>query len=318
VDLNVMETRTGRARAGYGRPAWQRILVVLDPTSAAQPALEKAARIALAQRCSLELYVCDVQQDIPESWTGGCRAAEYRGILRNRAEAEMQALAQPLRDDGLTVTTCYEWHAPLEQGIGHHVIRTQPDLVVKETHRHAVPESMSGRTDWNLIRQVPAPLLLVHPGGWSAAPRIAAAIDPLHPADRPAALDQSIVQCGHALAGLLRGSLDVFHVLQAPPHLPGEIVTPEHKTAAHAQARDAVEQLARIAGAATYYIEGTAADGLVRLAREQAPDILVVGAVARSTEARSGTAARILEHVDCDLLVLKPEGFVSPLLVTAD
>jgi nucleotide-binding universal stress UspA family protein len=60
------------------------------------------------------------------------------------------------------------------------------------------------------------------------------------------------------------------------------------------------------------------ADGLEHLAREQAPDVLVVGAVARSTGGRGGTAAHILEHVDCDLLVLKPEGFVSPLLVTAD
>jgi universal stress protein E len=319
VDLNIIDTRAaGNARPGYGKCTWRRILVVIDPTQAAQPALEKAARIALARDCSLELYVCDVQQQIPDSWTGLSRTAEYREILRSRAQAELQALAQPLREDGLTVTVQYEWHAPLEQGIGHHVVRTQPDLVVKETHQHPAPESMAGRTDWNLIRQVPAALLLVRPGSWSASMRVAAAVDPLHPAERPAALDERIVQTGHALAGMLHGSLEVLHVLQTPPHLPGDRVAPEHKAAAHAHARHVVEQLARVAKAPTHYAEGGVAEALVHLARERTPDVLVMGAVARSRAGLwppGGVAARILEHVDCDLLVVKPEGFVSPLLV---
>jgi universal stress protein E len=322
VDLNTIDTRTaGAVRPGYGKPAWRRILVVIDPTQVAQPALEKATRIALARDCSLELYVCDVQQDIPDSWTGGSRTAEYREILRNRAQDELQALARPLREDGLTVTVQYEWHAPLEQGIGHHVVRTQPDLVVKETHRHVAPDSLAGRTDWNLIRQVPSALLLVRPGSWSGTLRVAAAVDPLHPAERPPALDERIVQTGHALAGMLHGSLEVLHVLQAPPHLPGDHVPPEHKAAAHAHARDAVGQLACAAQAPTHYAEGGVAEGLVHLARERAPDVLVIGAVARSRTGLwppGGAAARILEHVDCDLLVVKPEGFVSPLLVGTD
>jgi universal stress protein E len=322
VDLDTIDTRTaGHVRPGYGKCAWRRILVIIDPTQAAQPALEKAARIALARDCSLELYVCDVQQDIPDSWTGGSRTAEYREILRSRAQAELQELAQPLREDGLTVTVQYEWHAPLEQGIGHHVVRTQPDLVVKQTHRHLAPEPTAGRTDWNLIRQVPCALLLVRAGDWSSPPRVAAAVDPLRPAERPVALDERIVQTGHALAGMLQGSLEVVHVLQAPPHLPGERVTHGQKADAHAQARDAVEQLATVANAPTHYAEGAAAEGLVQLARERTPDVLVIGAVARTRAGLwppGGAAARILEHVDCDLLVVKPAGFVSPLLVSGD
>lgn len=321
LDLNA-EPIVGISRKGYGKSRWQRILVVIDPTRSAQVALEKAARIALAQDCSLELYVCDVEQQIPDSWAGGNRAGEYREILRTRAQAELQTLAQPLREDGLTVTTQYEWHAPLEQGIGHHVIRTRPDLVVKETHGHLqLPETLSGHTDWNLIRQVPSALLLVRPGRWRAEARVAAAVDPLHPADRPVLLDECIVQSGHALAGLLHGSLEVFHVLQAPPHLPGDPVAPEQRAAIHAQARHAVEQLAHIARASAQYAEGSVVEGLIRLVRERLPDILVMGAVARSRSAHAppgGEAARLLEHVSCDLLVVKPEGFVSPLLVTGD
>jgi universal stress protein E len=62
-------------------------------------------------------------------------------------------------------------------------------------------------------------------------------------------------------------------------------------------------------------------DGLVRLVEEHAPDVLVMGAVARPRwvhSAASGTAAQVLGRIGCDLLVVKPPGFVSPLLVTED
>jgi universal stress protein E len=320
LDMITAGGATG-ARPGYGKIRWQRILVVIDPTTRMQIALEKAARIALTQGGALELYVCDVEQGVPDSWAGNPRSAEYREMLRNRAVEELQEFARPLREDGLTVTTHYEWHAPLEQGIGQHAIRTRPDLVVKETHRHAlVPGSLAGRTDWNLIRQLPCSLLLVRPGTWSAAPRVAAAIDPLHPADRPESLDERIVHTGHALADLLHGSLEVLHVLQGAPHLPDEPPAPEKERIAQGEARRAVEQLAGSARASAHYGEGNVAAGLIGLARERAPEILVMGAVSRLRSAHAapgGEASRILEHVDCDVLVVKPDGFVSPLLVTA-
>jgi nucleotide-binding universal stress UspA family protein len=43
-----------------------------------------------------------------------------------------------------------------------------------------------------------------------------------------------------------------------------------------------------------------------------------LGAAARprwENAAASGTAAQLLEQLACDLLVVKPEGFVSPLLL---
>ncbi len=166
MDLDTITARGAeKSRAGYGKTSWRRIMVVIDPTRPVQVALEKAARIALTQGGELELYVCEVQQELPESWAGNQRHAEYREILRTRALAELQAFAQPLREDGLTVTTHYEAQAPLEQGIEYHVVRTRPDLVVKETHGHPLlPESRAPRTDWNLIRQLPCALLLVRPG----------------------------------------------------------------------------------------------------------------------------------------------------------
>lgn len=300
---------------------WKRILAVIETTSGAQSALEKAVRIALLAGSSLELYVCDVQQQIPDSWAGGPdRYREYRDILRQRALSDLRKFAEPLSEDGLSVTTHHEWQAPPEGGIGPHAIRTGADLVVKEAHPHdPMAESRFTRTDWNLVAQLPCDVLLVRPTTWRSAPRIAAAIDPLHPADRPVELDEKLIHAGRALADLLRGSLEVFHVLQTPPHLPGERVADDVRATAELRARGAVEMLARQAGARVFYEAGLPCEGLLRLARPNAPDILIMGVAARPRPAHAPageTAVRVLERVGSDLLVLKPPGFVSQLLIT--
>lgn len=300
----------------------QKILVVVDPTANRWPSVEKAASIARGSGAALELYVCDVDQAVPEGSSSPQGIAEYRARLRTRHLESLELLAAPLREAGLPVTTAAEWHAPLEEGIGHHIIRTRPDLVVKDTHWHAsVPRSMLTHTDWNLVRQVPAALLLVRETTWPRRPRVAVAVDPCHPADYPPALDQAMVGIGRRLGEALGGDVELLHVLQNPPHLPGETVSAHERAQAHSRARAAVERLAREAGIDAHYTEGSGLDGLVRLATQREPAVLVMGVAARPRWQHSvggGTAARVLERTACDLLVVKPPGFVSPLLVTDD
>lgn len=296
--------------------------MVVDPTTVAQPALDKAVRIAAMHGSSLELYVCDVERDIPESWAGASRAGEYRELRRQQLLGELRDLAAPLERKGLEVTMASEWHVPLEQGIGCHVIRTQPDLVVKGTHPHqVVPRVSLTRTDWNLIGQLPAPLLLVGARPWTSAPRIAAAVDSSHPAGYPLALDQLVVDEARGLAHALGGALEVYHVLQPLPHLPGERPAPQHQAEVHAAARRAMERLARHNDATMRLAEGGLADGLVQLVEAHAPDVLVMGTGLRprwTHSVASSTAAQLLGLIACDLLVVKPPGFISPLLVTEE
>lgn len=300
----------------------QKILVVVDPTANRWPSVEKAARIARNGGAALELYVCDVDQDVPGDRGGAQGIADYRAQLRTGHLESLERLAAPLREAGLAVTTAAEWHAPLEEGIGHHVIRTKPDLVVKDTHWHrSLPRAMLTRTDWNLIRQVPSPLLLVRETEWPRRPLIAVAVDPCHPADYPPALDQAMASIGRRISDALDGELELLHVLQDPPHLPGERVVAHERAEAHARARAAVERLARDANVDVHFTEGSGLEGLARLAAQLEPSVLVMGVAARPRWQHSvggGTAARLLERTACDLLVVKPPGFVSPLLVTDD
>jgi universal stress protein E len=235
----------------------------------------------------------------------------------------LEELAAPLRAAGIHVKTESEWHAPLEQGIVEHAIRTHADLVVKDTHRHVPTSHMpTVQTDWVLIRQLSMPLLLVRPGVWGDHPVIAASVDPSHAAERPTELDHSLLDLGCSIGRALSGDVTVLHALQATPHLPGDAVPADEQKAGYDRQRALVSALAhekQIPDGKLSFLECGAPEGIVELVRKNRPAILVMGVAARQrlNIGAVSTASQVLEQTECDLLVLKPAGFVSPALVTS-
>ena len=305
-------------------PLLRSILVIVDPTASVHPCVEKAARIAQASGAAVELYICDTERDLPLGWNPGedhraLREARHASLL-----SALERLAEPLRAKGLVVSTDCEWRAPLEHGIAQRILQSQPDLVVKDSHHHQQPTRGSiTRTDWILIRLIEKPLLLVRPDPWRKPMRITVGADPCRPAERPVALDMSMLTFAQILETALRADLNVLHVLRPPPHLPGESFSDEEKHRAYAAQRREVEQLVegrtdRGSPLLVEFVEGPVAPAILEFARSHEPDIVVLGAAARPrwVHAASGTAAQVLEDLQADLLVIKPPGFVSPLLVT--
>ncbi len=304
-----------------GHDVIQKILVVVDPTSVWHPCIEKAARLAASFGSTVELYVCDVAPNVPPSWAGGSTVAQYRGVMRERRLAMLEDLAAPLRRQGIQVVTETEWRAPLEEGVVVHAIRTQADLVVKDTHRHSIgPLTTALHTDWLLIRQLPMPLLLVRPKPWPEHPLVAASVDPCHAAERPVELDESLLRVTRSISRAIAGDVSVLHALQSPPHLPEQPLCATTVQGAYDRQREAVEQLvcrADLAPRSVKCVEGRVPEAIVEFAETEAPAVLVMGVAARQRlqGSATSTAAEVLEQTECDLLVLKPNGFVSPVLV---
>jgi universal stress protein E len=314
---------------GEGAPPQLRnILVIVDPTASTHPCIDKAARIAQACGSALALYICDAERASRAGPRDAAKQRELREVRREDFLSDLERLAAPLRARGIAVTVHSEWRAPLEQGIGRHVIRSRPDLVVKDTHRHPRPPTrvVNALTDRKLMRLIAPPLLLVGPEPWADRVHITVGADPCRPAERPVSLDQSMLAMGDLLGSALRGRLDVLHVLRSPPHLPGEPVSPDDTNRAHSAARGAVERLVegrtdRGAPLPIHFVEGRVAPSILDFTRRHRPQLLVIGAAARprwAHGAASGTAAQLLESLEPDLLVVKAPGFQSPLLVTDD
>ncbi len=305
-----------------------RILVVVDPTSEQQPALQRAAGLATQAGTALELFIC-----LYDQYLSGERFFDSKGLQQAReavlsqARQRLEALAAPLAESGLEVSTDVHWDHPLDEGIVRKVLTAEPGLVVKDTHYHPVlKRSVFSNTDWNLIRNCPAPLLLVKPRELAAKPTIVAAVDPLHEHDKPAELDRLILDEAQRLAALLGGKLHVFHSFDPTPAIAGAATTmatpiavpvSEVTQALEKRHREALAELLNGYGLPEQQVhmhQGTPQDLLPVLAEKRAADVVVLGAVSRSGLQRifvGSTAERVLDQLPCDLLIVKPASFRS-------
>ena len=76
----------------------------------------------------------------------------------------LEALAEPLRNEGLVVKTTVIYDHPLFAAVIRQVARSGADIVFKDMHHHAaIIGALFAHTDWKFTRTCPVPLWLVKP-----------------------------------------------------------------------------------------------------------------------------------------------------------
>ena len=311
----------------------KRILIVVDPTQEAklelQPAVAKGLALAKAAQADLELFVCDYNQYISgERFFDSPGLAKARDSFIVHRRQWLEEFAQSLPTDGVSVATSAVWDHPLHDGIVRKVLKSKPDLVLKDAHHHAaLQRAIFTNTDWHLIRDCPVPLLLVKTERWPKQQRIMAAVDPMHERDAPAALDHRIVRAGQRLADLTSGELHVFHAYTPIVTVVGEGIgaptaalpldyTEEKIKQAHEQTLAALLSEYTIEPKNIHLEPGPAITTLRSFATGLDAGIVVMGAVSRGAIERlfiGSTAERVLGELDCDVLIVKPSAFKSPV-----
>jgi universal stress protein E len=200
--------------------------------------------------------------------------------------------------------------------------RVGADLIVAERHagRH-IAAGLLHLTDWELLRLAPLPVLLVKRSGLYRRPRVLAAVDPDHSYAKPMQLDREILQAGAMLAGALHGTLHAVHAysplpLTAYTHgvLSQDIVDDMQRRSARAAAGKLkrLADPARIPASRRHLIARHPSDAIEQVVAETHSAVVVMGALARSGLKRlliGNTAERVLDHLPCDLMVVKPGGF---------
>ncbi len=308
------------------------VLAIIDPTATEQPVIDRAALLAARMKRGLELFICDYDQYLAgERFFDSESLAKARDSLIENHKQNLEKMAAELakgNGKGLETSVDACWDHPLHEGIVRKVERAKPAFVVKDTHYHAIlKRTIFSNTDWNLIRECPAPLWLVKPHDFGERPKIIAAVDPVHERDKPAELDQAILTQAGELAETLGGETHVLHAFDPSPAYAASadsmafpIATPirEMLDSLRQSHEAAVKELVGgrgIDGSRVHIIEGDTRSALNRLIDEIEADVVVMGAVSRSALQRlvlGSTAEQVLDHVTCDVLVLKPHGFESP------
>lgn len=312
--------------ARRSRPArWQTILVVVaNPFASKQLAATKAA--AIAKRCGARVVLFNAfmvpqpVNDVPM----GSREQIIASAIRQR-EQQLRGIASRVRLPRNT-QHIVRWDYPIYEAIIRQVRKTRPNLVIADSHREGkLARLVLANTDWQLIRECPCPLWFVRAGGLPRAQRVLVAVDPRHTHAKPAKLDDRLLQAARVVERQLGGRISLVHAYETPASaVPGMMMEPLRLPLSPQRTREFVASttaaVAKLAdkygldGADCAIREGVAYNVIPTEVRRCKADLLVMGAVSRSLLARpiiGSTAERVIDHVDCDVFVVKPAGFKS-------
>jgi universal stress protein E len=306
--------------------AIRRILVAIkEPKSRSLRVLAKAAQLAKATGAEIELFHGIATPVLADAFSYTRRGLpEFERGTRERYVAALEQLAERLRKTGTQVSVSSDWDFPVSEAIVRRALRINADLIIAEPHagRRLAPWLLH-LTDWELLRLSPVPVLLVKNARPYRNPVVLAAIDPSHAFAKTAKLDREILQAGGLVSKALHGTLHVMHAYAPVPLM---VLTPETASAyltasmeaeALARARTAFDRALgtlKLAPARRHLIGRHPTDAIQDVARETHSAIVVMGAVSRSGMKRlfiGNTAERVLDDLPCDVLVVKPPGFVS-------
>ena len=294
------------------------ILVDIDATDRAQPALERA--VGLARRAGARLTIVDVL-GVP-SHARRYLPARLEEEIGNRRRDDLARIAQEVT--GVSVETRI-LDGRAASALIEEVLASGHDLVVREGARDRVAprREPSGAVDLELLRRCPCPVLLVGPGGAAEHPHLAAAVDTSTEDETGRALNSRIADFASLMADLEGGSVTLLHAWDVFGEgmmrgLASDDAFVAYVGAARERAADDFARFkeslgTRLADARVELRRGEPEDVIPQFAVAEGIDLVVMGCVARrgiSGFLVGDTAERVLGKLPCSLLVVKPADFV--------
>lgn len=299
-----------------------KILVIVEPDVHPDEVISRAAWLAELAKCELELLLCDSEVGaLREGFLVSNEARDIAEKIRAAQNEILEDLAEPARKRGVAVNTQVLEERPIADGILHHALNIQPRFIVKGTHYHSTAErSIFVDTDWQLVRSCPYPLWLVKPHAMRDKPVIVAAVDPTHSHDKPAELDQVIVDMAQSLGRASDGEVHLFHTYHRLIGI-GREATRTFKTIElpvdeiskkiredHRARLDELAAKNDIDAEHTHQLPGDTRELLPTFVRAHGADLVVMGALARWGLKRAilgSTAEKVLDHLPCDILIVR-------------
>jgi universal stress protein E len=304
-------------------------LIVVKGKTRSKALLERGT--ALAQRnhaCLTVIDVVELSGDISVLNAPGSPAELQQYLIEQRGQ-ELEQLAAPLRQKGIQVEVKVLSGTPFLEII-REVLRNRHDLVMMLAEgQGGLKERLFGSTTTHLLRKCPCPVWVMKRTQPSRYRRILAAVDPAPFDERRNALNKTIMDLATSLAHLENSELHIIHtwVLVGEAMLKGPRVNmPENemrqlvREVKNEHWRWLNELLRQYALDKLKYqvhlLKGQAGRLIPKLAQAKGIELIVMGTVCRTGVAGliiGNTAENILRQVDCSVLTVKPEGFVSPV-----
>ena len=310
---------------------YQNILVVIDPTTDEQKALKRvidlASRINTAapdQQTNITAFfsIFDFSYEMTTILSSGERDTMRQMVIKEKQKWLDDIIA--VSNSPITITSKVVWHNRPFEAIINQVIEHKYDLVVKGTHQHDKFKSVVFTpTDWHILRKCPCPVLLVKEHEWPEQGNILAAVNVGSDEAEHISLNEAITKQAKNIAQLITADV---HLVNSFPGTPVNIAieipefdASEYNSAMQAHHKEAMSKHANsfdIPLSNTYVEEGLPEAVIEQAALKIDAELVILGTIGRtgiSAALIGNTAEHVIDQLDCDVLALKPDGYISPL-----
>lgn len=301
----------------------KRIIAVIDPTKDDQNALARSIDLAKKSGASITAFmtVYDFSYEMTTMLSGDEREAMRQAVLKDR-ELWLKDLISPYQN--INIDTQVIWHNRPYEAIINTVINDKYDLVIKGTHQHgALKAVIFTPTDWHLVRKCPTPVLFVKDMQWPAQGNILAAVNAVSENEQHLSLNKRIIKDAQFLCELANAKLNLVNAYPATP-VNIAIEIPEFNPGLynesvkkhHIESTNELANEFNLISDQCFIEEGLPEDVIPDIANRLNSELVVIGTVGRtglSAALVGNTAEHVIDSLDCDVLALKPDGYVSPL-----
>lgn len=310
---------------------FKNILLVIRGRSEEKAAIQRAARLAMAH--GARLTAMRVLRTLPSDVRilGAAMPADaLEKMAVETTRSDLQQALRPAQEQGCRVQIKIVWGKHFIEVI-REVLRRKHDLVILNASvKSRLRTSLFGSMTTRLMRKCPCPVFVVkatHRGRYS---RVVAAVGPEGESDEAADLNRQILDWATSLAAWENSELHVVHAweLYGEGFLRGRAGVAEDEVA---KMEDRIrkarkEWLTKLVApynsagdpGRIHLIKGSAEVVIQQLIRRKKMNLLVMGSVCRTSVPGffiGNTAERILSRVNCSVLTLKPEAFVTPVQI---
>ncbi|MFT5451330.1 MAG: universal stress protein E [Enterobacterales bacterium] len=308
------------------------ILVDMDPTKMQQPALSRAITLAKKFNASIELLLIVYNSGLMSQWfIDEERLKNIQDSYVASHKNWLDSYIKEVIDAQVPVTVDIRWHTPIYEGIIQKIKESDADLLIKSTHVHPkVNKIFFTPNDWQLLKACPIPLLLAKAETADEYTAIMAAVDPSHSHGKPEGLDKVILDTTTLLANNLSASAHVAHCYEGVtlPIWPSVGTSPvdmgigiglspvEYKdyikelNAHHTELFEQMVENYNFPTESKHLIEGKASETLPKIVDGNDISLMVIGTTYRRGLLGS-TAENILDNINCDILAVKPDDFIT-------
>lgn len=303
------------------------LIVAIDPEHEQQPAFSRALGIAekTIEPVTLTLFLAiyDFSYEMTSILSGDDRESMRAGVLEEREEW-IRTLVEQHDTSEIDIKIHVVWHNRPYESIIAQVFEGQHDLLIKTTHKHdKFGTLLFTPTDWHLIRKCPCAVLLVKNDVWPESGKILTAVNLSSENEIHESLNDKLIEEANVMADLFDSQINLVNAYPPTP-VNVTIELPEFDPASytdavrghHLLAMKALRQKHGMDEEQTFCCEGLPEDVIPSVAREVNAEMVILGSTGRVGLAAmfiGNTAEHTIDLLNCDVLAIKPDGYVSPL-----